>query len=506
MISEERQLIPLEGSGQLLDSLEGSINSQSNSRTEGKISGRRVAAGMVMNAALGTAMLALTFFDFEELTSKNPDPIRVSAIQYSLGCLFRISIEANLALFKVNRSNLVEKVNNFLARFSWKIYLSLWNALLNVTDPTAGIVLNFARQFFIGFQLTGDAATVLKLDKRNRPTPNSEEKEIINFLYEPAVDNPGGQFLSGCCKTALGVSFIGSAYLFESAPSPLRTFFKCIGCFLATQGIGYGVTDWTLSKWRAYEKELKDKVVPILDGDVDDPPLPLKIRVLRTGTKTAQRVATEIICSLPYFFSNSWGPFIPLGLLYGSITRFTLEKFGSITQEDLKTRASARLVANSSTVRTEVRVNQVATAAFFLLFTAWFSYGFVASNDDRERIEIATLMFFTYSSAGLARLLNYLFKPGTHSRAFNQFCYQILYNPYLSTILYQTATQLTEVNDETLDKDSFINYLIGLFGLANLGVILGTDQVKDYNPQELSSSVFRAVSFFDILWNLRGSG
>jgi hypothetical protein len=476
----------------------------SSTRTEGKMGGRKVCLAVVTNVILTVSMVALLSFDIEEHSSKNPNLEDIYAYQLSLGILFRTFIEANLAIFKVSHTHWVNKINNFLARFSVEIYEILWNVGVNVTNNLASTVLSSARQSFIGYQYMGDATNLWKLNKINRPSPILEERDIQNLLLEPSVKNVKGQLFFGALKTVLGASCVILPYVFESQTRIFRLFLTCLGWSLATEGLGYGMTHISLLKWRTYEKELKGSDTPgLLDGNIDGPKLPWRIKACRTVAKAFQRVGAETICDLPSVITKTWIPFIPLGFFYGSIRRFTLEKFGTLTQDDLKLRASTRYVGSSQSVRTEVRVNQVATCAFFTMFTGWFTYGLIASDNIKERIEIATLMLSTLGSAGAARILDYLFKPGTHSRLFNEIIYRLLYDPYLPLILYQTLVQLTEINDVALARDSNLDWIIGLIGLANFGLLLGQNQVKSFNEQEFTPPLFRSLAISDNLYGLR---
>lgn len=435
-------------------------------------------------------------------TARNNHVIMVC--QVAASAMIRGLIEANLAMLNhTSRPTVVEHVMNWPTRYCFYLYEILWNASLNTTDATALQILMSLRQALIGFTITGDISLFLRQNRANRiPLELLEQRPIINRLLEPDYNSPAQiPFYMG--SVALGVGAIATGYFLGDQVEGLELFASALGLYLISSWAGYGAMHGIARLWKHLEER---QVVNFSDqingGDVGPPQVPWQLRLLRNSVASIHQLVLEAMCVLPDLVRPAAINFIPIGVGYGAMERLSLERFQTLQLEDITIIERERYRGDPSlgVTRRAVRVNQVTTALFFLLYTTWFSYG-LATSGKREGFEIGVLLTATLGIAVIGRVLNSAFVPGTHGRLMNQSVYRVLENPYNMLILYQAISQLTAISNQALSNAAPFVFGCGLLGQALFGALIGLDQIRPYRERETTTAIFVALAIEELIFD-----
>jgi hypothetical protein len=168
------------------------------------------------------------------------------------------------------------------------------------------------------------------------------------------------------------------------------------------------------------------------------------------------------------------------------------KKFAVLTSDDLARIQSESFIGDTGQKKIEVRIIEASMVAFYGLFTAFFSYGLVVS-DNKERAEIAVLMTTTAIGAVFSRLAVRRFQPGQHGRAFNEAVYDF-FNRYKFMVPYYIFLTIGGTSGVAVSNNDSFRYGVGLAALGALGLVIGGDDVY-YREGASTAPFFRAQVF-----------
>lgn len=440
--------------------------------SKNKCSIKRVLTNVLSPISLIAASVLLSF----EMRKPNPDPRIITACYFDIGACCRAIMQANLP------KPIMNQIHDSLARWSLELYEILWNWYLNETNAqTQSVLLNVITALG-GYHIVGDALTAINLKKGDRPERTLAEIDLdaptVNKIIGPDYNDRKWQLFLKAMTGAVGVGLTVFGYIGAKDLQPLCI---SIGYFLTFHGVGFFGMEKILQALERAERNSQTVIdIDAIQGlNVD-----LKKRIFRTIIKLAPRLAVEgfAVLSLASRLVPSFT--LPIlcatgGVVAGAAENQSLREFQVITDVGYQARMRENFVVNAegNVVRsTALKVDLVATAAFFALFIGWFIYGYIFSPP-KEQIEISVLMGAALITLIFGLLEDRFFKPEECGRGPNTFRYLLHHNPFLLAIIYFGLTQITAIDDESLQLDSKQKYVCGLIALALFGINLSANRI-----------------------------
>ncbi len=326
-------------------------------------------------------------------------------------------------------------------------------------------------------------------------TPIKRKKHRPNLLLEPVFTDTRNVIIYNAVKIALGVgaTIFNNTYLDPNDKAyPLCNTF---GYLL----IGSGVGEVGMEGLSRLLKKVED-FFNSAPTQVSHP------RATKIGLK-AMKLAVEAVpllfveLNMVYEIFNEQKNYLglPLGIAYGMTKQPKKREFQELTRTIEKERKKNNMVPQAGCwekwkdsqvfkaldlvdgdrrLRTAIIVDRVISIPLYLGLTAFTIAVAVDADSIQDQIAISALLVSTFGVTGLATLLKKLFKPGKNSRLFNEVYFNFFENKEFLPLIYSFLTQMSNIDDESIAKDTKLQFAFALLGMTTFGAMLGLDRFE----------------------------
>ncbi len=424
----------------------------------------------------------------------SPNVKLITASYINVGIAFRVFIQANLP------PKIRETMHNFTDLWAFELYEIFWQAFLNAPPNSQNALLNFITAMG-GYHMMGDIITSVNFKRGERAPHTLEDSDlnspVVNKIVGPSFDNLKGQILLKSAFMTAGVAMVILGFLDKTTFSVLL---KSLGYFLASQGVGYASIEVVF-------KFLKERQVN-LDGENLNPNLEglsLKKKILRGIVKIVPRLGAEGIAAVALLDRPEL--YIPTGIIYGAIQNINQRQFQVITPAIHRSQQRGNTVIKKEKEfkNTALRIDEIMSGMFLLLFLGWFTWG-MTQSDDKEKVGIGILMGSSLVTAIIGKIEDTRFSPTENGRFVNHLRYIYHHHPYLLAVIYLGLSQITAITDVSLQLDKQSQYICGLISLACFGAIISSNRIRNLSVNRplpaLTPPIYRMLWVKTILFRL----
>ncbi len=326
------------------------------------------------------------------------------------------------------------------------------------------------------------------------PPRRRSKKLRPNLLLEPLFTDTRKVILYNAAKIALGV---GATIFNNTYLNPNDKFYpicNTFGYLLMGAGIGEIGMEGLM--------HLLEKVERLINSS-SNPSHPrakkIGLKVVRLAVEAVPVIVVELNMVFEIFNENKNYLGLPVGIAYSMTKHLEKRKFQALTPkiekhqkrknqvpqegcwkglEGSRILKALDIVEGDRRLRTAIIVDRIITIPLYLGLTGFTIAVAVDADSIQDQIAISALLVATVGMTGFSTLLKKFFKPGKNSRLFNEIYFNVFENKEFLPLVYSFLTQMSSIDDESIAKDSKLQFAFALLGMTTFGSMLALDRVE----------------------------